>query len=481
MAEGLRWPRQLIGAPEGLQFELELEPADRYGLAQGQGRIYLEGEPIWFTEDAEGQELPLAWTWVDLLAFLGRWWPWLVLEEDYPLPVKPLYPAFFLQEAEARWKDLPEEQVDEEEEEAHRFLARHDLAEGFKGRFLPSLLLLRQGEVCLISAAEIRSTWVRPWSEVHDTLEAVGDYLAEHVAESGNPRAQQALAWWRDREARLAKQELDITTGLSSEERDRLTEAGVPEEAWQWPEIRAVARMSRGAILGEDRQAFLLRIAEAPARETPELDQLGASLNQDFQEIGAPYRQGYWMASWLRQALGIAQDAVVEPREWLESWGVQIEEVERPCCPVDAVTAWGDRHGPVVILNRGRGSRGAHEHGERATLAHEIAHLLLDREGALPAGEVLGGRAPEYLEKRARAFQAEFLLPREIAAHVVRESASLEEAARYLQDTYRVSTELLAWQINNSAVRSSLTAEERTQLEQWKTGAADLPQDKPPP
>lgn len=73
MAEGLRWPRQLIGAPGGLQFELDLEPADEHGLAQGQGRVFLEGEPIWFTEDAEGQELPLAWTWVDLLAFLGRW------------------------------------------------------------------------------------------------------------------------------------------------------------------------------------------------------------------------------------------------------------------------------------------------------------------------------------------------------------------------------------------------------------------------
>ncbi|WP_242467903.1 ImmA/IrrE family metallo-endopeptidase [Halorhodospira neutriphila] len=475
MAEEVRRSRRLIGEPGGLQFELDLDPADEYGLAQGKGQVFLKGEPVWITEDAHGQELALSWTWVDLLAFLGRWWPWLMLEEDYPLPVTPLYPAYFLQEAETRWEDLPEEQVDEEEEEAHRFLARHDLAEGFKGLFLPSLLLLRQGEVCLISATAIRSTRVRPWAEVRDTLEAVGDYLAEHVAESINPRAQQALAWWRNREARLAERGLEITTALSGDERAQLTELGLAEEEWQWPEIRTVARMSRGAMLREDRLAFLLRIAEAPARETPELDRLGASLNQDFQESGAPYKQGYWMAGWLRQALGIADDAVIEPRDWLEAWGVQIEEVEYPGCPVDAVTAWGEEHGPVVILNRARGSHGAHEHGERATLAHEIAHLLLDREGALPAGEVLGGRAPEYPEKRARAFQAELLLPRAVAGNVVQESASLEEAARYLQDTYRVSTELLAWQINNSGIRSSLTAEEKALLEQWKTGAVKQP------
>ncbi len=223
MAEQVRRPRRLIGDPRGLQFELDLDPEDRDGLAQGAGRVFLGGNPVWFTEDTQGQELPLSWTWVDLLAFLGRWWPWLMLEEDYPLPVNPLYPAFFLQEAETRWADLPEEQVDEEEEAAHRFLARHDLAEGFKGLFLPALLLLRQGEVCLISAAAIRLTRVRPLAEVRGTLEAVGEHLAEHIAESSNPRAQQALAWWQDREARLAKRRLDITTGLSGDERAQLT------------------------------------------------------------------------------------------------------------------------------------------------------------------------------------------------------------------------------------------------------------------
>lgn len=475
MAEDVRWSGHLIGAPEGLQFEFNLDPADEEGLARGEGRAFLDREPVWFEEGTGGQELPLSWTWVDLLYFLGRWWPWLVHEQDYPLPVNPLYPAFFLQEAEARWQELPDEQVEEEEEQAHRFLARHDLAEGFKGLFLPSLILLRQGNVCLVSAGANRQTRIRPWSEVQKTLEEAGDYLARNVAPSAEPRAEEALAWWRNREARLAARELDIETALSADERDRSVEAGLAENDWRLPEIRAVARMSRGTILEADRQAFLLRIAAASLRPTPELDAMVGELLRDFREIGPPHEQGYWAAGWLRRALGMTPDAPAEPRGQLESWGVNIEEVERPGCPVDAVTAWGVAHGPLVILNCAQGARSAHEFGERATLAHEIAHLLIDREGALPAGEVLGGRVPEYAEKRARAFQAEYLLPREIAAEVVRNAASLEDAARDLQSTYRVSTELLAWQINNSTIRSTLSDEERTRLEQWKTGAVELP------
>ena len=92
---------KMIGsASEGLQFKLNLVPNDKEGLAWGEGLALVDGEPVWFTEDAQGRESPVQWTWVDLLEYLGRWWPWLVLEEDYPYPFQPLYPGFLLKEAE---------------------------------------------------------------------------------------------------------------------------------------------------------------------------------------------------------------------------------------------------------------------------------------------------------------------------------------------------------------------------------------------
>ncbi|WP_421620823.1 ImmA/IrrE family metallo-endopeptidase [Alkalilimnicola ehrlichii] len=475
MADEIRRTRQLIGDPEGLQFELRFADADRRGLAEGEGRVFLGGQGVWFGEGPDGEEAPFSWTWVDLLAFLGRWWPWLILEEDYPLPVQPLYPAFFLQEAEKRWHDLPERQVEEEEEAAHRFVARHDLAEAFKGLFLPSLMLLRQGERCMVSAAALRQTRIRPWQEVRATLESLGDCLARQVQDSENPRAQQALEWWRERDARAAERELDIVTGLSAPARERIEQAGLAAEQWAYPEVRAVARMSRGAVLEEQRKALLLRVAAVPACSTPELDRIAAAIREEFSERGEPYEQGYWAAARLRRELGISAAQPLDPEDWLRRWGVAIETIALPGCPVDAVTAWGEHHGPVVILNCAEGSRAAHTHGKRATLAHEIAHLILDRhEGALPAGEVLGGRVPEYPEKRARAFAAEFLLPREAVAEEVRRHPSLPEAAHALQERHRVSAELLAWQINNSEAWVTLGENERTLIEQWKSGRVEV-------
>jgi len=466
MAEEIWRAGRLIGGAEGLQFALNLSPDDPEGLAWGEGQILMEGEPVWVGEGPEGEEIPLVWTWIDLLEFLGRWWPWLIMEEDYPLPVKPLYPAFFIQEAERRWLELPEDQVEEEEEIAHRFIARHDLADAFKGLFLPSLMLLRQGKTCHISVAAAHRTWVRPWSEVQDTLEKAGECLAASVLNSSNPRAAHALSLWRQRKKRLEEKELDISTSLSQATRNRFH--GID---WRSSEIRAAARMSSGAVVMADQEELLACVAAAPRVKTPELDRLAALIRAEFAETGPPHEQGYWAAGRLRRELGADERKAVDPRKFLEQWGVLVWSFHREGCPVEAVAAWGDDHGPVIIVvNKAASSRAGHEHGERATLAHEIAHLILDREGAVPAGEVLGGRTPEYPEKRARAFAAEFLLPRKTAEAVVRSQPSLLEAANILQKTYRISTELLAWQINNSSARRSLTDEERTRLEQWKTG-----------
>jgi Zn-dependent peptidase ImmA (M78 family) len=452
----------VIGSSQGLQFVLSLDPANHDGLAWGQGMALLNAEPVWYAEGLNREEAPIEWTWVDLLTFLGRRWPWLILEEDYPYPFHPLYPGYLLQEAELRWSELSDEQVEQEERDVHKFIARHDLAEAFQGIFLPSLLVVRQGNTGHISAAR-KGHLVLPWSEVQAVLEEAGHFLAQAVANSSNPRAQYALDLWQKRDTRLASQELDITTGLSQNDRDRF--AGLD---WQDYEVRAVARMSSKTVVFSDQQELLRRIAEAPPTKTPELDALTSSIQSEYQEIGAPHEQGYWAAGWLRNALGLTVHEHVDPKKYLQQWGVQVQEAAMQECPVEAVTAWGEKHGPVIIVNKGSSSRAAHEFGERATLAHEIGHLILDRDRALPAGEVLGGCTPEYPEKRARAFAAEFLLPRRVAEDAVRWHASLQETADYLQNNYQVSSELLAWQINNSRARMMLDKEDLIRLE-WST------------
>ncbi|RZM37001.1 MAG: ImmA/IrrE family metallo-endopeptidase [Sphingomonas sp.] len=92
---------------------------------------------------------------------------------------------------------------------------------------------------------------------------------------------------------------------------------------------------------------------------------------------------------------------------------------------------WGEGHGPVVVLNvdsrRFASYLGPRMGGPtaRATAAHEICHLLLDKGQALAAVDILNGHIPCALERRAGAFAAEFLLPARTAASLWRQSEFL--------------------------------------------------------
>lgn len=464
----------LIGPEDGLQFELALEAGQKKGLAWGTGRVYLQGETVWSGEDKAGNDFPLRWTWLDMLEFLGRNWPWLILEESYPIPVTPLYPGVLRREAERRWEDLPEDIIEAEDEAVYRFLCRHDLAMALKGLFVPSLILLRQGQQYVLSCASPQLNVIRPYDEIARTLTELGDHLARFVQGSAEPRAGQALDLWQRRNERLRDKVVALRSGLDPQLRGQLVDGQSDLQYWELDpeqleadtEILAAARMSAGVVGVDIQREILQRLRRVKRLSTPTLDALSARLTEEFSETGRPFKQGYWLAGWLRSELKLVADEPVEPSELLADWGVAIETLLLPDCVLDAIAAWGQRHGPVILVNKARNTRASHEHGERSTLAHEICHLLMDRQRSLPVAEVLGGRAPEYAEKRARAFAAELLLPREVAAAKVSEATDLPTAIERMQREYRVSKELIMWQIKNSSFFASLSPAEQSMLNQ---------------
>ena len=223
--------------------------------------------------------------------------------------------------------------------------------------------------------------------------------------------------------------------------------------------------MSAGYVDIDTQRQLLERLRAAPKRDTSELDALMERGEAEILKIGRPFEQGYRLAAWLRNALSLSPELPCEPKALLAAWGVDIQPVDIPADPIEAIAAWGNDHGPVILLNRPADDLRSISPRERATLAHEICHLLIDRRGALPAAEVLGGRTPEYAEKRARAFAAELLLPREAAADKVRNAGSLSEAVEQLQQTYHVSKALLGWQIRNSSAFRQLSIDEQSMIE----------------
>lgn len=150
----------------------------------------------------------------------------------------------------------------------------------------------------------------------------------------------------------------------------------------------------------------------------------------------------------------------VDPEALLRRLGVDIQDIELDEPRLDAIAVWGDQRQPTVMINT-RGARARYPTGRRSTCAHELCHLLVDTDGALPAVEVLGGRVPVDLEQRANAFAAELLLPRTDAGRVLQEKLAfvntadaraieIDNSVHELARDYQVSHETSAWQIMRS-------------------------------
>jgi len=452
-----------IGKDPGLRFEMQLDSPSKGGasLAWGNLCLYFDEEIIWESESptSSNKPKPVHWSWIELLEFLGKWWPWLTMEEGYPIPsINPLYPCHLQNEAERRWDDLSEETVEIEEMEVFRYHARHDLAMALNGCYLPSLLVKRQGAQFIFSSASLRESLFRPADEVIATLIELGEYLADSIKGSTTERAQLALSQWNSRADLLPIETVHIRTGLDTSEIVALTADEDPQNFWEWDatapfddtEILAAARMSRGILPSSVQRSLLKRIKEIPKAATPKLDKLSASIDLLFSEIGKPHKQGYWLAEYLRRHLKKSIDDVISPEALLQQWNISITEEALESSLIDAISVWGRCHGPAIILNTTYPAKPSHLHGKYSTLAHEICHLLVDRKRALPVGEVLGGNVAEYAEKRARAFAAELLLSREHAARTYFKSDSLETAIEALSNDHEVSEQLVGWQLQNA-------------------------------
>lgn len=469
-----------LGKDTGLQ--LNLKPAssakETNGLLWAQGQLCLAGEVIWEGPNNEFIE----WTWIDMLAWLGKNWPYLLLEQTYPIPVKPLNASTLLREAEARWEDQPQEIVEYEEEQIFRFLARHDLATGFNGIYLPSLYFMRQGNTMQISVPETNTIVTLPLMRIQCDLEDIGERLAARATGDTHERTKHALSLWNNRYEALKQKALQLHTGMTSEQLAQLS-SGKKYDFWEFDtknpeqetELLAAARMSNGLLTASQQKDILNKIKKTPAKETPELDTLAKSITAEFEngykDTGRPHDQGYWAANRLRQELKLAIDKPVDPEAILRNWHVDIQSLGLKNCPLDAIACWGTKHGPAILLNDQNTSTAGHTHGKRSTLAHEICHLLLDRTTALPVAEVLNGETPERLEKRARAFAAELLLPREAAAKAIenrQDAKDLEKMITKLTVKFQVSPELVCWQIQNSSVSETLSVEEKTLLRTLK-------------
>lgn len=420
----------------------------------GRLAVVLDGAPLW-GRLVEGAVTGIHWTWVELLEWLALSWPWLRLEQGGLVDFHASKPSELPARVQQLIEDSPEVRGEKVAHDFFEFRNRHDLSTSLHGATVPSIWIIREGASAWVSTVgrDVRL----PLGELIGTLRALGDEIAARLARhSKDARSREASMDWCSRDQIGTREILAIATGLDETSLDRVSRGNLEEffeieDPFQEQEspILAAARMVGQGFGSSVLSQVLRRMKKIPPRATPVLDTLSNLARERLSaaRVRAPYQEGHMIAEWLRGHLGLRPLDKVEPEGLLQSWDVQLDVLKVLPPEIDAVACWGARHGPAVLINES----GAHTaRGDRSTLAHEIAHLLVDRSDALPVAEVLGGRTPPASEKRARAFAAEFLAPREVVGEEFTRAKDPELVLRRLANHYGASHEIIAWQARNS-------------------------------
>lgn len=473
-----------LGTANGLQLDIALLPPSAQqqdGLAWGRLTLAVGSQIVWGRDEPIVDATALEWTLVGLLHGLARIWPWLMFGEGYSIPISPEHPGKMMTEAHARWDDMPPAEAEAEEDALYDFRQRHDLSLLLRGTSVAPLWLLKEGRFCLIWSPAARIPVRSAHDEVMNTLQQLGDFPHQALLASTEPSARTAVARWEDRQRATQAQYLTIVTGPDTNELRILagTQNGDPvsvaaffeqaanDNALDQPnELLMAARTTHGFMSLHDQRTLITHIRSVKRADTLKLNTLSAAappLDADL----TPHEQAYALANWLRSALDLSPDEPVFPGRMLANWCITMEEMNI-AAPVDAAAVWRHHKGPCILLNRGEYSRAASENGYRTTLAHEMCHLLVDRERALPVVEGLDGQLSRRAEQRANAFAAELLLPRAAAARTCECHPDLLDATAMLERHYRVSRELVSNPINDSDYRGRINDTVRCRLNDWK-------------
>jgi Zn-dependent peptidase ImmA (M78 family) len=423
----------------------------------GTGVLYIASKPVWFRGSPTAPEA-IEWSWIELLEFLASRWSYLTTEQTYPAGLVPEEPRELRRKLQRALRDTwNEDEGDRLDEAVFRFEECHDLARGLHGITLPSVLVVREGQRAWITTEDEAKLY--PLDEVVRNLETIAEILHRRLSSGRRtPRSDKAIAAWLNREKVSSKQLIRLATGLSVNDFSNALPAD-NLEFWELAgdtgadsEIAAAARLSNasGHFAEKDRVEIIGYIKALERADTAKLDALSESLNGKFEScLGKqPFEQGYSLAAEVRFLLGLEKLKKVELVEIFDDLNIEIIE-EKLSQDIDAVGCWGPRHGPAVVLNV-NGRHSSSDGGKRATLAHELCHLFVDRSRSLPLTEVLGGRSPIVPERRANAFAAELLLPRSDAKEFYAKHRDVTTALDALTHMFGVGKVLAANQLRNS-------------------------------
>jgi Zn-dependent peptidase ImmA (M78 family) len=321
--------------------------------------------------------------------------------------------------------------------------ARHSLRWAAEGGLLPDVFLRRLGD-------DIEFSWGDRWQPGGEAADYVIEPGIAHCAVIDVAAALDRALAWAVREPALAAQSWHACFRDAAAARPGATAADTCV-AWYLDRQEMPGRLTtlfHGAVakVGGGARALLRQAVRSHALSplSPAVAMFGA-LSPDISDTAAvellaaatasragaeaphpmdkyvriapawradrPWEDGYRLAldltddlDWNRQAVPVDLDALLDR--------LQVTRRETKLGPEGplGVALAGPDLAPTILVNADRAVN-RHVHGRRFTLAHELCHLLYDRDRARRVTHTSTPWAPVMVEQRANAFAAMLLMP----------------------------------------------------------------------
>lgn len=424
------------------------------GVSWGSFQIWVEGRNLCAHRELDGLIDSVHWYLLPLMEwFVSNWNP--ILHEERP-PVQ--------NRSDTGWESLhatrfPPPAIEDNDEKAsawesewQQWWMRHSLGSAREGGLFPDVVFRRFRDSVEISWGPARSAGMPDHFNFLETTQGVSRITPEKVAEP----LHNVLSNASDYLISLAPESSRIETLVSTlrnlksvEESDRrvmwLAGLGTDRETvWNgWNQAKIIlkglgdaahsvlsnpdaspivvsgscqAALMFGSLSPDIGREDILPLAttmvdlSSPDGEPETISRICHSITISTSD--PPWRQGYDLAVDLHEYLGtdLVDKTSVDIEHIIKGLGIEVIPLELSDARVRGVAVAGPHHRPGIVINKTH-DRNRDRHGSRFTLAHELCHVLFDRQEGRRLAMASGPWAPRHIEKRANAFAAMLLMP----------------------------------------------------------------------
>lgn len=450
-------------------------PAD-HGWSMGDLKITICGNVITKVNRGAGAQSYIGWYLEPFFCWLADNWIWLLHEEDFTWPEKAAVPAaiacYRAMDGSIGLRDV---EGKAQYRDAQAWYRRHSLRAAAAGGLFPDLFIRR-----LVDEIELS------WSSQAPLFAPAGHMFATEPGFARLPVSDVAAPLWEALNWAASVRPSDIDTSDEAQYRqlarkiEKIARLGPVdfERAYVTCEIledvrSALERANRGDLVDEHIEpgrpyieifspAVAMFGGVSPQLGQPDVDQLrtvllrhaggadGVALahliekQADYPLGIRPHEDGYHLAEdclVLLDEPGVSD--FVDVRAICHRLGIEVLEQALATGTIRGVALAGAGFGPTILINTTSAFNG-NSFGKRFSIAHEFCHVIHDRSRARRVSHVSGPWVAPGIEKRANAFAAWFLMPRQLLLRHLSPAHTIGP-----EEIRRISSEL---QVNDSAL-----------------------------